>query len=66
LTDRQLPTLPALGNNPVVRAEVVLDVLADDMVLGSSCLTGCAVIKSDEMDNGEIFLVERKSVEGSR
>jgi len=36
------------------------------MVLGTSCLTGSAVIKADEMDNGEIFLVERKSVDGSR
>ena len=39
--------------------------LADDMMLGSSCLTGRAAIKANQMDNGEIFLVERKSVEGS-
>ena len=63
-----LPHRPfrADGNYPVVHAEVVLDVLADDMVLGASCLTGSAVIKADEMDNGEILLVERKSVERSR
>jgi hypothetical protein len=54
------------GKNSVVHAEVALDVLTDDMVLGTSCLTGGAVIKADKMDNGEIFLVEGKSVNGSR
>jgi hypothetical protein len=51
-------------HDAVEDSEVVFDVLGDDMVIGLGCQVSAPAIQADQMDGGEILVMERETVQG--